>query len=152
MYNNHITSSGITIGFDEIQYNVDEPTGQITITVSVQAGNLQRPAEVTFLTTDGTATSIGAVDFVALDSVVLQFDENTLTIPIVITIVDDSILEDLEFFFGNLTTSDEAVDLLPDTTTINIQEIGDGKLPMVSYCHEAMKLVIETISGIKQLL
>ena len=57
------------------------------------------------------------VDFEGLDNVVLQFDENTLTRPIVLTIIDDAILEDEENFFGNLSTSDGAVDLLPDTVS-----------------------------------
>ena len=118
---------GATIGFDQLVYNVDEPDGTVTVTVSVLDGNLMRPAEVVFFTTDGTATSTAPVDFVGLDNVVLQFDENTLTRPIVLTIIDDAILEDEENFFGNLSTSDGAVDLLPVTTRINILELNDRK-------------------------
>ena len=119
---------GIIIGFELPEYNVDEPDGEVTIAVIVVGGILRRPAEVTFFTTDGTATTTGEPDFQQLGDVVLQFDENIMRREIRIGIIDDSILEDNEFFFGNLSTTDDAVDLMPDNTLVNILEVGDGKL------------------------
>ena len=84
-----------------------------------------RPAIVVFFTTDGTATST-APDFVRLDNLEMQFDKSTLIHSIVLTIIGDTILEDLEYFFVNLSTPDDAVDLLPDTTRIKIL-INDGE-------------------------
>lgn len=109
-------------------YSVDEPEGPVTLTVSVLSGVLQRPAVVSFFTTDGTATSTGAVDFVAISDMTLQFDENTLSLPVTVTINDDNILENNENFLGNLNTTDVALILMPGEATINIFDLNDGKL------------------------
>ena len=109
---------------------MNEPDGTLTISASILDGTLMRPAEVMFSTTDGTATSSAPHDFLELDAIamVLLFDENTLNHSINITIISDATLEDLEYFFGNLITSDDAVDLLSNTTRINILEIlNDGE-------------------------
>ncbi len=106
---------------------MDETTGQVTLSVSVLEGTLERPAEVIFSTTDGTATSIAPIDFEAITGSVLQFDQDTPTVTVTVTIIDDAILENVENFFGNLVTSDSAVDLGPDTATVNILEVRDGE-------------------------
>ena len=117
-------NSGITIGFDQLEYTVNEPDGTLNISASVLDGILKRPAMVVFFTTDGTATS-NALDFVRLDNLELQFDESNLTRSIVLTIAMDITLED-SYFFVNLSTPDDAVDLLPDSTRINIL-MNDGE-------------------------
>ena len=122
-----IIFTGVSIGFDPDVYSVDETTGQVTFSVSVLEGTLERPVEVIFSTTDGSATSVAPIDFVSISGAALQFDQNTLTVMVTVTIVDDAILENTENFFGNLITSDSAVDLGPDSATVNILEIGDGK-------------------------
>ncbi len=106
---------------------MDETTGQVTLSVSVLEGTLERPAVVTFSTMDGTATSTSPIDFNAITGAALQFDQDTLTVTVTVTIIDDAILENDENFFGNLVTSDSAVDLGPDNATVNILEVGDGK-------------------------
>ncbi len=106
---------------------MNETTGQVIFSVSVLEGTLERPAEVTFSTTDGSATSSAPIDFEAITGSLLQFDQNTLTVTVTVTIIDDAILENVENFFGNLVTSDGAVDLGPATATVNILEDGDGK-------------------------
>lgn len=115
-------------------YNVDEPDGQVTLIISVLEGTLRRQAEVIFYTSDGTATSIAGLpeDFVPLSGLVLQFDEDTLSLTVTVAIINDDILEDTEFFFGNLNTSDSAVDLLPDEATVSIleQDGDDGEAPV----------------------
>ena len=108
-------------------YDVNETTGQVTFSVSVLEGILERSVEVIFSTTDGSATSVAPIDFVSISGAALQFDQNTLTVTITVIITDDAILENTENFFGNLVTSDSAVDLGPDSATVNILEIGDGK-------------------------
>lgn len=89
---------------------------------------LQRSVEVSFFTTDGTATSSGSVDYVAIPNMILQFDENTASRSVTVTINDDNVLEDNENFFGNLNTSDVAVDLTPSLATVNILELDDGRI------------------------
>ena len=56
----------------------------------------------------------------------LTFDGNTDRLPVTITIIDDSILENTEDFFAVLATSDAAVSLSPEQATINILEDNDG--------------------------
>lgn len=117
------------IGFDQAVYNVFEPEGPVTLRVSV-SGVLQRSVQVSFFTTDGTATSSGSVDYVAIPNLTLQFDENTLSQSVTIVISDDSILEDNENFFGSLSSSDNAVDLTPRMATINIFDLNDGRIAL----------------------
>ena len=104
---------------------MNEPDGTLTISASILDGILMRPAMVMLFTTDGTATS-NAPDFVSVENMELQFDESTLTRSINLTIVGDITLEDSEYFFVNLSTPDNAVDLFPDTTRINIL-MNDGE-------------------------
>ena len=122
--------TGITIGFVPDDYSIDEndATGTVTLTIAVLEGTLRRQAEVIFYTSDGTATSVAGLpeDFVPLSDVPLQFDENTQSLTVTVTILNDDILEDTEFFLGNLNTSDDAVDLLPSEATVEIlQPDGD---------------------------
>jgi len=92
--------------------------------ISVLAGTLQRSVEVSFSTTEGTATSS---DFNSQQDVILQFDETSLTQMVNVAIISDNILEGTESFFGNLTTSDSDVTLNPSAAVVNILDVGDGK-------------------------
>ena len=92
------------------------------------SGKLERSVEVFFSTSDGTATSIDLLDFYPLTDVVLQFNASTSSFPVIVTIVDDDILENSETFFGNLMTSDSGV--VVDSQRVNItllEDTGDGK-------------------------
>ena len=92
------------------------------------SGSLERSVEVFFFTSDGTATSIYPLDFNPLTDVVLQFNASTSSIPVIITIVDDGILENSETFFGNLRTSDSGVVVDSQRAIVTIlEEAGDGK-------------------------
>ena len=92
------------------------------------SGILERSVEVFFSTSDGTATSIDPLDFNPLTDVVLQFNASTSSIPVIVTIVDDGILENSEAFFGNLRTSDSGV--VFDSRRVNVtilEDTDDGK-------------------------
>ena len=117
------------IGFVPDTYSVIEPDGIVTLTASVLSGMLARPVQVSFLTTDGTATSSSPEDYVAVSNLVLEFDAATLSRQINISILNDDILENAEVFYGNLSTSDGAVQLNPAAATVNIMEApgDDGK-------------------------
>ena len=117
----------VIIGFNPTSYNVDEPTGEVTLMVSLISGILQRPVKVIFFTSDGTATSVGEIDFDALSNVAFQFDATTSSHPVRVTIRDDSILENTEHFYGNLSTTDRAVQLQPASAPVDILEVNDGK-------------------------
>ena len=100
----------------------------MSLTLDILSGTLERSVEVFFSTTDGTATSIDPLDFNPLTDVVLQFNASTSSIPVIVTIVDDHILENSETFFGNLRTSDSSVVVGSRRTNVTILEQGgDGK-------------------------
>ena len=123
----------VIIGFDPPSYSIDEPTGEVTLMVSLISGTLQRPVEVIFFTSDGTATSVGEIDFDALSNVALRFDGTTSSRSVQVTIRDDSILENSEHFYGNLSTTDRAVQLQPASVQVDILEVNDGK-PKLNHC------------------
>ena len=111
----------VTIGFLPVDYSVNEADGTVTLTVRVLAGQLARPVEVDFTTQDGTATSTAPEDFVnpALP-ITLQFTPDDLEREVVVTIIDDDITENIEFFNGLLSTIDRAVILNPDIANVDI--------------------------------
>lgn len=121
--------AGITIGFEQDVYNVNETDGAVMINVILVSGMIESPVQVNFSTSDGSATSVAPEDFTAVSNLVLTFDQSTTSVPITISIEDDMILENTENFFGNLATSAVAVTLFPPRTTINILEVpgDDGK-------------------------
>ena len=100
----------------------------MSLNVGIISGSLERSVEVFFSTSDGTATSIDALDFNPLTDVVLQFNASTSSIPVIVTIVDDGILENSETFFGNLSTSDIGVVFDSQRAIVTIlEETADGK-------------------------
>ena len=120
---------GVTIGFEQTLYQVNETSGRVTIFVAIIDGSLARPVEVTFFSTNGSATSTAPRDYRGLGNIPLQFTNTTRRLPIRIDIVNDNILENTENFFGNLRTSDVSVDLSPRQTEIQIlEEPRDGKI------------------------
>ena len=97
----------------------------MSLNVGIISGSLERSVEVFFSTSDGTATSIDMLDFNPLTDVVLQFNASTSSIPVVVTILDDGILENSETFFGNLMTSDSGV--VVDSQRVNVTILEDAR-------------------------
>ena len=100
----------------------------MSLTVDIMSGTLERSVVVFFSTSDGTATSIDPLDFNPLTDVILQFNTFTSSIPVIVTIVDDGILENSETFFGNLRSNDSGA--VVDFQRVNItilEDAGDGK-------------------------
>ena len=56
----------------------------------------------------------------------LTFTPGVNSLTVSVPIIDDGILEDIEQFFGDLSTSDPDVDLRPQRTTIIIVDDGNG--------------------------
>ena len=86
------------------------------------SGTLQRPVEVFFSTIDGTATSLAPLDFNPLTDESLQFNASSTSHTVMVTIVNDDILENSETFSGHLMTSDSAVDFDSQVANVNILE------------------------------
>ena len=100
----------------------------MSLTIDILSGTLERSVKVFFSTSDGTATSIDPLDFNPLTDVVLQFNAFTSSTPVVVTIVDDGILENSETFFGNLRSSDSGVVVVFQRVNVTIlEDAGDGK-------------------------
>ena len=72
------------------------------------------------------------MDFVdPVTPIPLLFDAITTSIPVTVIINDDAILENNEDLFSLLSTTDAAVNLIPQQATITIVEDNDGNC--VSY-------------------
>ena len=125
-----ITFSGITVGFAPDSYAVNETDGTVTLTVMILGGTLDRSAIVNFFTTDGTATSVAPMDFIRVTQTSIVFNAGTTSQQVTVSIADDDIVEDSEFFYGNLSTSDGAVILDPSAARVTILETegDDSKL------------------------
>ena len=123
----------VTIGFLPDDYSVNEADGTVTLTVRVLAGQLARPVEVDFTTRDGTATSTAPEDFVnSAVLITLQFTPDDLEREVVVTIINDNIPENAEFFNGLLSTIDLAVILDPDTANVEIIDDDDNEQVFLS--------------------
>ncbi len=125
-------NAGAVIGFDPISYVVNETDGTVTFTVKVLNGTLERSVFVTFFTSDGSATSTAPADFQASSNVSLEFNSNTVSQQVSVTIIDDDILENPEIFLGNLDEGSSGVTISQRIATVTIleQEGDDGELEL----------------------
>ena len=116
------------MGFNPDAYTVNEIDGSVTLIAQILSGMLERSAIVDFFTTDGSATSADPMDYME-ESESLVFDASTGVQQIAVTIINDNAVENSESFYGNLSTSDVAVDLAPNAARVTIQEVSgeDGK-------------------------
>ena len=67
---------------------------------------------------------IAGLDYTSPGAVTLTFNSTTTSQTVSVTILDDDILEENKTFIGNLTTTDDRVDLHPSTTTAIITDVG----------------------------
>jgi len=88
----------------------------------VRTLNLERRAVVTFFTTDGSATSGAPSDYVGVISFSVVFDFLVVSQTVSVTINNDQILENLEFFYGNLSTTDGAIEFSASGARVDIVE------------------------------
>ena len=116
------------MGFNPDAYTVNEADGSVTLSAQILSGMLERSAVVIFFTTDGSATSADPMDYME-ESGSLVFDANTGVQQIAVSIINDNAVENSESFYGNLSTSDVAVDLAPNAARVTIVEVPgeDGK-------------------------
>jgi len=101
---------------------VGENGGEVRVFVNILSGELERAVQVFISTRDGTATSTAPTDYIGISMAPLQYDAFQRSRVIVIPIINDNILENDEFFFGILNTSDGAVILSVPRTDITILE------------------------------
>ena len=103
--------------------------GSVTLTVRVLAGQLSRNVSIVLFIQDGSATSTAPVDFVAVSPITLQFSPTDLDLEATVIIIDDDVTENSEQFIGRLSSTDPAVILDPDATTVEIQDNDCEQLP-----------------------
>jgi len=107
-----------TIQFDAPLYfsSEDETSAKITV---VRSGDLTKPATVHFATSDGTA--IGGVDYVPVEAE-LNFAPNVPSLEILISIIDDSTVEDTKTVNLQLTDAEGATLGDQDTAVLEIAD------------------------------
>ena len=115
--------TGITIGFAPNSYFVNEADGKVTLRVIILDGMLESLVEVKFFTTEGSATSIAPVDFQRVSGIKFVLDATTTSREITVNIVNDDIQENLESFYGNLSTANATVDLIPAAARVTIIDV-----------------------------
>ena len=81
---------------------------------------MERDAVVFLSTTDGNANSTDPADFTAVTNEPVTFSSSINSNEVTVTIVDDEAVESIEVFYGNLSTSDSAIDLLPASAVVTI--------------------------------
>lgn len=118
--NLYLLSTAVVIGFETPQYFLHEGLSHLTVCLRLQSGRLDRDVNVTLSTSAGTAlanadysTDVGTIDFLPTDSHV-----NLTCVDIAIT--DDKVVERNESFALFLSTTDSAIALSPNVTTVTI--------------------------------
>jgi len=108
----------VQIGFENPSYIVSESAGSLMVCATL-TGQLARDVVVTFFTTDGSATAPD--DYTTLPPTDRTFSNGMNRMCVDITIQPDSVNEvTAETFYVNLTSTDDAVMLGPDVTTVTI--------------------------------
>ena len=121
-------STGITVGFEELIYQVDENGGSIEVCAEIIVGEIDTDVVVNIQTSDGTA--VAGSDYTALLNVPLTFEAPSTLACVSISIDNDQVYEDIEEFIGTLTSTDpDRITISParQTTTIRIND-NDGLL------------------------
>ena len=92
----------------------------------VKYGNSSLSHSVRLFTMNGSATS--SQDFTQIDGHILTFSPQQSRQTVVVAIVDDTILEEREYFTVQLISTDPRVDLAQSTAKVWIID-DDSKLP-----------------------
>ena len=140
----------VVIGLEETSYTTAEDGGAVEVCAVVVEGELERSAEVSISTVDGSATGqlvlctfsilsgmsrywsslSGGEDYTSI-TMVLTFDGSNTRGCSDVPITDDVIYEDDETFSVTLTTGDGDVTLEPDSGVVTITDEDGG----LSYIH-----------------
>ena len=125
---------------------MDEDEGNVSVAVSVLSGTLGRDVIVSLKTMNGTATgefpnllqeflihpifilpfNPAGMDF-PNTSLVLTFNSSSTTQTVMVSILNDAVPEDLEYFSLVLKSTDPAVSLNPMIANITIIDDNDSK-------------------------
>ena len=144
------TTSVITIGFNKTAYSVSEDAGNVSITLSVQIGALDRDVVVTLLNINDTPMckflkelkstiaasmilhsliSLAGEEYTSVSSNVI-FNANSLTQTVNIPIFDNEIVAGSTMFSVSLTSADPAAILNPASADITIED-DDSEKPQI---------------------
>ncbi|CAI8033563.1 Extracellular matrix protein 3, partial [Geodia barretti] len=114
----HVNDNDIRVWFEPSSYTVNEDAGTVTLTIRTNFAGGPPPGSVTFTTVNGTATVVS--DYTETSSNIV-FGENSLTTTVTVPIVDDSVGEQEEVFYGSLSIVGNAnVRISQDRADINI--------------------------------
>jgi arginine repressor len=113
------------IGFNQVDYTIDENTGTVLLSVSIRNGNIPEAETriITLTTSDGTAQSTS--DYMSMFNEPLTFTRGSPDDTVTITIRDDTIVEGLESFVARLSVNTAlypGVRLAPDTANVSIRD------------------------------
>ena len=114
---------GITIGIEFTNYTVNERDSRVQVCVTLN-GILERTVYLSLTTADNSATSRDPRDFTALSDE-LQFNQNTSTLCINISISNDNKVEYSENFMVGISGNDSDVDYGTRHSTVTV--IDDDK-------------------------
>ena len=123
-----LSTVAAVIGFEETIYSASESSGVIEVAVAVLQGELSDDVPVRIFTEDGTALS--SSDYTSVDQI-FTFSPTSTRITISVSISDDSIDEDNEYFRGRLelnqSVGERNVQIEPDEAQLLILD-DDGVL------------------------
>lgn len=110
--------NAMRIFFEPAHYTVMENVGTFDVTVSRVGGDLNKPCTVNYNTKDGTAEADH--DYVPVEGT-LTFEPGEVKKTIQLSVIDDDVFEQDEFFFLELTNASQPAMLVsPDVATIMI--------------------------------
>ena len=113
----YLLSTAIDIGFEMLQYFLPEGASHLTVCLRLQGGRLDRAVNVTLSTRPGTA--LANADY-SSDAIITEFlpADNLTCVDIVVT--DDKAVEKNESFALFLSTTEPAINMSPNMTTVTI--------------------------------
>ena len=136
------SSAVVTIGFNTAAYTLLEDAGSVNVTVSVVNGTLARNVVVSLSTESGGTATGNLITLILLPNenifffsttpagtdyndttVTLIFDATISTQMVIVSILDNSVVEDTEFINLALTSEDNAVMLNSASAKINIEDV-----------------------------
>ena len=113
-------ATGVTIGVESSRYSVNEGDRLVSVcVVKADTTILEKPITFNFETEDHHATSTNPVDFSHVQAS-FTFDRTTSRHCVDISIIDDSVLEDMESFDVIIASSDPDVVVAPSRAVVSI--------------------------------
>ena len=118
--NSYLLSIAVVIGFEMPQYFLHEGEAHLTVCLRLQSGRLDRAVNVTLSTRAGTAQANADYNTDVVTIEFLPTDSNVNLTCVDIAITDDKVVERNESFALFIFTTESAITLSPNVTTVTI--------------------------------